>query len=57
MTWDDRMKDFRARAGRARALEVIDPAATREAIVAFLAAWESAGTAGKHRLASWPTKF
>jgi acetyl-CoA carboxylase carboxyltransferase component len=37
--------------------EVIDPADTRDVIARFLALARARGGVGRHRLASWPTKF
>ena len=37
--------------------EVIDPAATRDVIARFLELSRARAAVGRHRLASWPTKF
>ncbi len=37
--------------------EVIDPAHTRDVIARYLMLWDTGGGVGRHRLASWPTKF
>lgn len=37
--------------------EVIDPAATRQVIARFLELSRTRSAVGRHRLASWPTKF